>query len=283
MKIFVCEDQFEWILCGIYDAWDSGLGHGNVRVETRRNTTMELFADYEEVSFDQEKAEKVIRSVKRKLPEEVFWNLYRAGASCAPDKGDCMYRYLVQAFRAGDRILSMYQDPAVMRMFEICRQVGNETHLMLEFLRFRQLRSGALYAVIEPKSDQAALVAPHFADRFPEENWIIYDRNHGKAAVHPAGRDWFLAEMKPEWGEELDRLAGEDGYEDLWQVFFETIAIEERKNEACQRNHLPLRYRNVMTEFIRLQKKKEETVHEADVCVGHTRFGKLLPDDEGAV
>ncbi|MFQ8731279.1 MAG: DUF4130 domain-containing protein [Enterocloster bolteae] len=29
-------------------------------------------------------------------------------------------------------------------------------------------------------------MAPHFADRLPEENWVIYDENHGKGRlVHP--------------------------------------------------------------------------------------------------
>ena len=49
MTIFVCKDEFDSILCGVYDAWMSGLGHENVRLITRteqQNQTMQMFAEY---------------------------------------------------------------------------------------------------------------------------------------------------------------------------------------------------------------------------------------------
>lgn len=284
MRIYVCEDRFEGILCGIYDAWASGLGHANVRVQVRRTQTLELFAEYTEVETDPAKAEKVASSVRRKLSEDIYVNLYKTAMSCAPDKADCMYRYLVRAFAAGPGIVQMYQDPAVMRVFEICRNVGNETHLLLQFIRFRQLPGNVLFAETEPKNYQLTLTAPHFADRLPDENWIIYEKNHGQAAVHEGGKGWFLARMGEEEAGRLRDRAGEDGYEDLWQTFFETIAIEERKNPLCQRGHLPLRYRGTMTEFQREawnSRRKKERKDEIDVCIGHSRVGDLLPEDGG--
>ena len=41
----------------------------------------------------------------------------------------------------------------------------------------------------------------------------------------------------------------EENWVKLWKTFFTAIAIEERKNPNCQRNHLPLRFRDLMTEF----------------------------------
>lgn len=46
-----------------------------------------------------------------------------------------------------------------------------------------------------------------------------------------------------EWEESLKKAEEEDGYETLWKVFRKSIAITERKNPVCQRNHMPLRYR----------------------------------------
>ena len=51
MTIFVCKDEFDSILCGVYDAWMSGLGHENVRLITRteqQNQTIQMFAEYRE-------------------------------------------------------------------------------------------------------------------------------------------------------------------------------------------------------------------------------------------
>lgn len=38
-------------------------------------------------------------------------------------------------------------------------------------------------------------------------------------------------------------------YRKLWKTFFDTVAIQSRRNARCQRSHLPLRYRTDMTEF----------------------------------
>ena len=57
-------------------------------------------------------------------------------------------------------------------------------------------------------------------------------------------------------GEELEKLKTEreeKEWEKLWKTFFTTIAIEQRKNLDCQRNHLPLRFRPLMTEFAAVQ------------------------------
>ena len=39
-------------------------------------------------------------------------------------------------------------------------------------------------------------------------------------------------------------------YADLWKIFFNSIAVEERKNYKLQRGNLALHYRKYMTEFM---------------------------------
>ena len=87
-------------------------------------------------------------------------------------------------------------------------------------------------------------------DRFPRENWVIYDRTHAEFLVHPAGKRWVLVQ-----GGELDQeVAGQiteaqREYEKLWKGFFQTISIQERENLKCQQTHMPVRYRKSVTEF----------------------------------
>ena len=87
----------------------------------------------------------------------------------------------------------------------------------------------------------------HFQNRFPNENWIIYDQRRIKAAVHQKGMATVLVE-----GQNMDQLVKsvrkEDEYEDLWKIFFNTIAIKERYNPKCQCTHLPKWYRKNMLE-----------------------------------
>lgn len=66
--IYLCEDNLDSILTGVYDAWASRKGHSHVRLQMKQETTMELFCDYISVEADTQKAEKVSRSIKKRFP-----------------------------------------------------------------------------------------------------------------------------------------------------------------------------------------------------------------------
>ena len=250
MRAFLCEDSLEGIFTGIYDAWASGLGHGQVRLLMKDQYVPEFFVEYEEVAPDGEKSEKVARSIQRKISGEAFRVVCRAAFSSKEERADVIYRFLIEGFRHGGVVLRLLQNPAVAGVFALSRKVANEAHQYLEFIRFEQLKNGVLFAAISPKSRVIMLVAPHFADRFPGENWVIYDDVREEAAIHVAGGEWITAKIP---GVQVDTFlevyGASDGYEDLWKTFFHTIGIKERENPKCQRNFLPLWYRKHMTEF----------------------------------
>jgi probable DNA metabolism protein len=94
------------------------------------------------------------------------------------------------------------------------------------------------------------LVTPHFADRLPNEKFMIYDDNRKVAAFHIPGNSWVIAQV-PELNQKiLEEIPEyEDEYRALWKTFFDHIAIKERINPKLQRNNLPLRFRGDITEF----------------------------------
>lgn len=249
MRIYLCQDSFESIATAVYDAWDSGLGHENVKIQLETELNLELFCEYVKVATDPKKVEKVVRSIRKKLSEEVFEYVYKAALSCSERKADIIYRFLVKAFKRGRKILMEHADSAVCDIFELVRTVSNEVHLLLGFIRFQEVENGILLAKIKPKSKALTLVSPHFANRLSGENWIIFDEAHHEAVFHQKNGEWFLTN---EVGEELSQInfSEKNGlYEDLWKLFFNTIAIQERRNKNLQRQLLPLRYREDMTEF----------------------------------
>ena len=112
------------------------------------------------------------------------------------------------------------------------------------------MKEGILLSRIGPKNDLTVLLAAHFADRMPQENWILYDCNRKKAAVHQAGGGWVMVKTDSAvWQERLEQETDEAVFEELWKTFHRTIAIKERENPRCQRNMLPLRFRKYMTEM----------------------------------
>ena len=116
----------------------------------------------------------------------------------------------------------MLQEPAVFHAFEVSRQVTNEAHSFREFIRFANISSGfpILVSHISPKANVLTLVAPHFSDRLPSENWMILDDNRQLAVVHPADRPFYLTRLSPD---EIERLSltesTSDPYEELWKDF----------------------------------------------------------------
>ena len=248
MTVFVCGREPEDIFCGIYDAWMSRLGHANVRLEFE-GCDRELFCEYRQVETTAEKAEKVMDSIIKKISRKVYEVSYKAVLSREEDRADKLYRFLVYAFWAGDKVMDMLQVPAVHEVFSMNRHLERELDHMLGFARFSQTEEGILFSQIGPENDIAVLMAPHFAERMPMENWIIYDCRRKKAAVHQAGGGWgIVREAKSQWQIQLHREK-EEMFEQLWRTFYQMVAIKERENKRCQQNHLPLRYRPYMTEW----------------------------------
>lgn len=253
--VFLCENSIEGILTGVYDAWaealSSGLGHARCRLQTEL-LQPELFCTYRETAPDMEKAGKVIRTLRKRLGEEVYECLCYAMASREPDKAEAVYKTIVVglSMKQGYRVLDKVTDPYVARCFDLKRNVGSEIHRELEFLRFQELRSGVLLAKIHPKNDVLMYLGPHFSDRLPLENFLIYDMSRRKALFHEKEKDWYMMEALELDAGKAGRISTEEEYyQDLFRMFCHTIAIESRENRALQRQFLPLYFRDVMPEF----------------------------------
>ena len=251
IRVFQCEDSLTGILTGVYDAWQGGKGYDGVRL-TAGGEDPELFCCYEEVKSDPEKAGKVWRTVHRRMGEEAEEMIARAAACPEPDKADAIFRMIVLGLHLPDgrEAVRALSRPEVMKMMELGRKAGNIAMRYMEILRFEELENGVLLGKADPEADVLALMAPHFADRFPLENWMIYDVRRKKAAVHPKRRQWYLVEEIPsELIDGLQKSSAEKEMQKLWKCFYQTIAIPERANAKLQTSLIPLKYRDFMSEF----------------------------------
>lgn len=251
MTIFYCEDNFAAKMTCIYDAWASGLGHENVRLQLEPISQLSFLEDYVYVEADKEKTEKVIRSIQNKISSMAYLWVYYAALSTEEDSLDAIYRFLIKGFQCGAKICDMLQDPAVIRMHEIKRAVSNEAHSFREFVRFISLDHQVYVAHIEPKSNVILYVAEYFENRMPSENFMILDDGRRIAVVHPKDEPMYIRELSEE---EFSRVKEQeegipDPFESYWKEYFDSIAIKERTNPACQRNHFPLWKRKHVTEF----------------------------------
>lgn len=253
-RIFLCDNSIDGIFTAIYQAWSSRLGHSNIKIEEKsegsKYSNIELFAEYIAVDTDYTLALKVSQSIRDKISEEAYEMVCRVALSDYLGKADLIYRFLIIGFSIGSKILEHLSNEVVNNIFRVNKNVSNEAHHLLGFVRFSEQENGLLTSVIHPKNHVLSLITPHFADRLPQERFLIYDENRKIASFHVPGSQWILAEVPVLDQERLKEISfQEDEYRDLWKAFFDHIAIKERINPKLQRNNLPLRFRGDMTEF----------------------------------
>lgn len=252
MRIFLCRDSAEGILTGVYDAWASRLGHANVRLALAGTGNMELFAEYQMVPEDRDKAEKVMRTLRRRLVRTDFESVFQALYAADDNRADSIYRVIVFALYHSGTVMDNLENPSICHIFQLARKTANEAHRYLQFLRFRELQNGALFAEISPENQVLSLIGDHFANRLPMENFVIYDNRHDVCLFHGAGKAWVLMDV-PEKPDTANLRWSEGEYEMKanWQAFFEHVAVMERRNQRLQKQFLPLKFRTYMTENFR--------------------------------
>lgn len=253
MYIYTAKNNIEDMLCCIYTAWEKALvcGHDNIRLMKEPVLQTTLFDEYVHTDYDEEKYEKVVRSIKRKISDNAFFHIYYALLSYEEDSLDASYRFLIKAFKVGADIMYQYNIPEVARLLELKRSVSNEAHYFREFARFNSLDNRLYICHLEPKSDIIAILGNHFADRMPSEDWMIIDDNRQTAVIHAKNSENYMRILTDD---EMVRLRKtelmNDEYTDMWKAFFDAIAIKQRTNYKCQRNLMPLWMRKHATEFM---------------------------------
>ncbi|MCB6414711.1 TIGR03915 family putative DNA repair protein [Dorea acetigenes] len=251
-KMYICTDSVTGIFSAVYEAWKSGRDSDTCGIVFRGKVEQELFCEYCEIEESERKALAVEKMILRHLGERAYWDIYHAALSEREEKGNAILGAMLEARRIPDstKIMDHLSHPMVEKVFEMSRSVDGEAHQLKGFLRFRELEGGILFAEITPKNRVLTCLAPHFSDRLPTENWMIYDKNHREIALHEAGKRWVLASDDTLDFEKTRNISeAERHFSELWKGFCRTISIEERSNPRCQRQHLPLWYRVNMTEF----------------------------------
>ena len=160
--VLLCEDSIEGILSGVYAAYELRRAHGSVHLQTGGLENYRLFTRYQEVAPDMEKSGKVLRTIYRRFGEDAYTQLCQAMVSYDSEKADAVYHTIVVGLLG-------------QKVFQLSRNTGVEIHHLLGFLRFQELENGVLLARYAPKNDITAMLAAHFADRLPNEDFAIYD------------------------------------------------------------------------------------------------------------
>lgn len=198
------------------------------------------------IPTDREKARRVERSLPARLgfgAREAAMHAFLYGL---PGKELAILRFLLLGYRQGPRVMQMLGHADVAPVLEMEKHVRGEAHLLAGFLRFADYGE-FLGASISPKHYVLPLLRAHFCQRYPEENFIIYDKSHAAALLYQDHKaSYAQLAQPPRFPAESQ---AEQRFQALWKNFYNTVAIEARKNPALRRTHCPKRYWVNMTEL----------------------------------
>lgn len=249
MIVYVCEDSLEGVFTGIYRAYEDKRDHSDTFLSLTDEPM--LFAEYIGVEPDRQRTLKVINTLHKRFGEDDYVFLCMALAAEDPGKAQAVYRTVVDGLRRSrpGHLFDNLAEDNVHKAFSLARGASREIQHLQGFVRFQELEGKILYSAIGPKNNVLTFLMPHFADRLPMENFVLYDEKRNLFGIHPAGRQWYLLQGEEAVHPALHLSEEEEQYQELFRHFCRTIAIRERRNLELQRNMLPLRFREYMVEF----------------------------------
>ena len=157
------------------------------------------------------------------------------------NKENIMYYFYLNALRYKDTILKRRNLNCVTEANRIIKYVKGENHKFKRFVRFKELNSKILYSEINPTNNILPILSIHFKNRLKEECWIIKDVNRNIYALYDKKSIQIVnVEKIPINVENLSNTEIE--METMWKTFYNTIGIEERKNNRCRMNFMPKKY-----------------------------------------
>lgn len=256
--IYICEDSIEGIFTAVYDAYSAVLKHEttheNIEIIAGEIENYSMFCEYKNVDTSKEKALKVSKTVCDKMGYRTYESLFYASTCDDAKKATSIYMTIVQAFMLRDsyKIMDLWTNDNVQHVLELYRKAKNEFERWREFLQFRELANGVLYSCIGPDCDILPLLAPHFENRLPNENFMIHDEIRDYFLVHEKGKKTVI--VSGEYFNSNRNVFKEYSENDiiiceLFREFTKTIAIKERTNLKLQQQLMPLRIQNYKIEF----------------------------------
>ncbi|MDR2426543.1 MAG: TIGR03915 family putative DNA repair protein [Endomicrobium sp.] len=240
--IYDYDGTFEGFLCCAFESFT--LREIPANILNQKDFQPGLFEHFNIIT-DIEKANLVKKSIQKKMNAETLVFLEDALLTSLKHKEMFMLDFMRIGYKTGRKIINMLADDTVIILTKAVKQMTHEAHKFTGFTRF-SVHGNLLIAKIKPKNFVLQRIVPHFAARMPNEKFIIYDETHNMICAYAKGK-YVISDISDIKIPEAE--AKEYHYRNLWEMFYDTTAIEERKNPKHRIILMPKRYWSNMTEF----------------------------------
>lgn len=240
----IYDGSFESFLTIVYEVY-----YSKIKVSAiEKQEPSSLFMDeYYFIQYEEAKAQKVLEALKKKFSKKNFEMILNMFMCESIEFELELLQFVVLGFK-DQKQLENINYPFVFNIQRYQKELFHVVHKMKGFTRFEELEDGTLYAKIETKFNIVYFLGKHFIKRFNNQEFIIHDVNRKLAFIKNKN---YMGVQNIESFDIPIVSNQEEKFQHLWKTFFDSVAIESRKNKKLQNQLVPLIYRTYMNEFNR--------------------------------
>jgi len=247
---FTYDGSFEGLLTCVFEAFN----RKQFPQQIFKQEVSVLFTENYHVVTDEQKANRVVAGLRKKISESAIQMLFTCWLSELEGIEMLEFHYICKSFRETKSIELNFADPDVLELSKIFRKVQREAERMRQFVRFQKTADQYYFAAIKPLYDVLPMVADHFEDRFADQQWIIYDIKRKYALYYNLHKTEIVyfddLKIDIQTGRLHHEALAEDElyFQSGWRGYLRSISIKERKNLRLQRQFMPKRFWKYLTE-----------------------------------
>lgn len=251
MQTVIYDGSFEDLLCAVFDVYEYKFS--DVHICTSAAFNGNLFGKVHTANSNPQHSERVLKGLEKKLSADTVKQLYRAFLSELPGMENVILQYVQYVFSNNGAVETDFGHPAVITIVQTAKKVWREKHRMEAFVRFQKTGDGLYYAIIEPDYHVLPLIASHFATRYADQPWLIYDAKRTQGIYYDLQTVENVSISFSEGVKSGKSVAAvydekEEVYQQLWQQYFKSVNIAARKNTKLHIQHMPRRYWKYLVE-----------------------------------
>lgn len=236
-KTFLYDGTFDGFLTIVFICYSSRTLPQKIFSEAEYTANFLDHTIYIETDF--EKSKRVFNGIDKSISYTTLYNTYYAFLSNEKDKEMYILKYLCDGFDIGPKINNMLTVSYVFKVINMKKRSFGECHRLKGLLRFQEIGNNLYYASIHPDNNIIEPLGHHFINRLPKQNFVIHDKIRNLCLLYN-GNEYSIIDSS---NIKIPNISYEEQkYQELWKLFFKTIAIKERKNARCQMQYMPKKY-----------------------------------------
>jgi len=250
-KVLKYDGSFKGFLTCVFNAYE--LKIKVVEIIPENEDQKQLFSETENIITEDFKAQRVLKTLKKKISANGMIKIKYAFLSEIPGIEMKLYGMLQYIFSNKQKVDSDYSHPYILYISNLAKQVAREKHRMEAFVRFRLTKDNIYFALIEPDFNVLPIIISHFKNRYADQKWLIYDIRRKIGVYYDLQRTEYVSINLPK---EIGVSGGNSEYfeqeeihfQRLWKEYFNATNIKSRVNIRLHIQHVPKRYWKYLSE-----------------------------------